>query len=154
MKKTIALALCALLALTALAGCGQAAEAEVQLDELAFQIRDSVESSEELYLLDEGIARELFGAPEDAQCVAWAGAGATAEELAVFELPDEAAAGTLVSSLRSRNDERIDDYADYLPDEVPKLQNTLLLSSGRYVLLCTAPDTAGAREAWDAAFEG
>ena len=36
MKKTIALALCALLALTALAGCGQAAEAEVQLDELAF----------------------------------------------------------------------------------------------------------------------
>lgn len=154
MKKTIALALCALLALTALAGCGQAAEAEVQLDELAFQIRDSVESSEELYLLDEGIARELFGAPEDAQCVAWAGAGATAEELAVFELPDEAAAGTLVSSLRSRNDERIDDYADYLPDEVPKLQNTLLLSNGRYVLLCTAPDTAGAREAWDAAFEG
>ena len=154
MKKTIALALCALLALTALAGCGQAAEAEVQLDELAFQIRDSVESSEELYLLDEGIARELFGAPEDAQCVAWAGAGATAEELAVFELPDEAAAGTLVSSLRSRNDERIDDYADYLPDEVPKLQNTLLLSNGRYVLLCTAPDTAGARSAWDAAFEG
>ena len=113
-----------------------------------------MESSEELYLLDEGIARELFGAPEDAQCVAWAGAGATAEELAVFELPDEAAAGTLVSSLRSRNDERIDDYADYLPDEVPKLQNTLLLSNGRYVLLCTAPDTAGAREAWDAAFEG
>lgn len=154
MKKTIALALCALLALTALAGCGQAAEAEVQLDELAFKIKDSVEFSEELYLLDEGIARELFGAPEDAQCVAWAGAGATAEELAVFELPDEAAAGTLVSSLRSRNDERIDDYADYLPDEVPKLQNTLLLSNGRYVLLCTAPDTAGAREAWDAAFEG
>lgn len=154
MKKTIALALCALLALTALAGCGQAAEAEVQLDELAFQIRDSVESSEELYLLDEGIARQLYGVGEDAQCVAWAGAGATAEELAVFELPDEAAAGTLVSSLRSRNDERIDDYADYLPDEVPKLQNTLLLSNGRYVLLCTAPDTAGAREAWDAAFEG
>lgn len=154
MKKTIALALCALLALTALAGCGQAAEAEVQLDELAFKIKDSVEFSEELYLLDEGIARQLYGVGEDAQCAAWAGAGATAEELAVFELPDEAAAGTLVSSLRSRNDERIDDYADYLPDEVPKLQNTLLLSSGRYVLLCTAPDTAGARSAWDAAFEG
>lgn len=154
MKKTIALALCALLALTALAGCGQAAEAEVQLDELAFQIKDSVEFSEELYLLDEGIARQLYGVGEDAQCAAWAGAGATAEELAVFELPDEAAAGTLVSSLRSRNDERIDDYADYLPDEVPKLEGTLLLSNGRYVLLCTAPDTAGAREAWDAAFEG
>ena len=153
MKKTIALALCALLALTALAGCGQAAEAEVQLDELAFQIRDSVESSEELYLLDEGIARELFGAPEDAQCVAWAGAGATAEELAVFELADAEAAGALLDALRARNAEREESYA-YLPDEVPKLQNTLLLSNGRYVLLCTAPDTAGARSAWDAAFEG
>lgn len=154
MKKTIALALCALLALTALAGCGQAAEAEVQLDELAFQIRDSVESSEELYLLDEGIARELFGAPEDAQCVAWAGAGATAEELAVFELADAEAAGALLDALRARNAEREESYAGYLPDEVPKLQNTLLLSNGRYVLLCTAPDTAGARSAWDEAFEG
>lgn len=154
MKKTIALALCALLALTALAGCGQAAEAEVQLDELAFKIKDSVEFSEELYLLDEGIARQLYGVGEDAQCVAWAGAGATAEELAVFELPDEAAAGALLDALRARNAEREESYAGYLPDEVPKLQNTLLLSSGRYVLLCTAPDTAGAREAWDAAFEG
>lgn len=154
MKKTVTISLCAALLALLLAGCGQAAEAEVQLDELAFKIKDSVEFSEELYLLDEGIARQLYGVGEDAQCAAWAGAGATAEELAVFELPDEAAAGTLVSSLRSRNDERIDDYADYLPDEVPKLQNTLLLSNGRYVLLCTAPDTAGAREAWDAAFEG
>ena len=102
MKKTIALALCALLALTALAGCGQAAEAEVQLDELAFQIRDSVESSEELYLLDEGIARQLYGVGEDAQCVAWAGAGATAEELAVFELADAEAAGALLDALRAR----------------------------------------------------
>lgn len=154
MKKTVTISLCAALLALLLAGCGGAAQPEVELDELAFQIKDSVEFSEELYLLDEGIARQLYGVGEDAQCAAWAGAGATAEELAVFELPDEAAAGTLVSSLRSRNDERIDDYADYLPDEVPKLQNTLLLSSGRYVLLCTAPDTAGAREAWDAAFEG
>ena len=154
MKKTVTISLCAALLALLLAGCGGAAQPEVELDELAFKIKDSVEFSEELYLLDEGIARQLYGVGEDAQCAAWAGAGATAEELAVFELPDEAAAGTLVSSLRSRNDERIDDYADYLPDEVPKLQNTLLLSNGRYVLLCTAPDTAGAREAWDAAFEG
>ena len=154
MKKTIALALCALLALTALAGCGQAAEAEVQLDELAFKIKDSVEFSEELYLLDEGIARQLYGVGEDAQCAAWAGAGATAEELAVFELADAEAAGALLDALRARNAEREESYASYLPDEVPKLQSTLLLSNGRYVLLCTAPDTAGARSAWDAAFEG
>ena len=84
----------------------------------------------------------------------WAGAGATAEELAVFELADAEAAGALLDALRARNAEREESYAGYLPDEVPKLQNTLLLSTGRYVLLCTAPDTAGAREAWDAAFEG
>ena len=80
--------------------------------------------------------------------------GATAEELAVFELADAEAAGALLDALRARNAEREESYAGYLPDEVPKLQNTLLLSNGRYVLLCTAPDTAGAREAWDAAFEG
>ena len=154
MKKTVTISLCAALLALLLAGCGGAAQPEVELDELAFKIKDSVEFSEELYLLDEGIARQLYGVGEDAQCAAWAGAGATAEELAVFGLPDEAAAGTLVSSLRSRNDERIDDYADYLPDEVPKLEGTLLLSSGRYVLLCTAPDTSGAKSAWDSAFAG
>ena len=154
MKKTVTISLCAALLALLLAGCGGAAQPEVELDELAFKIKDSVEFSEELYLLDEGIARELFGAPEDAQCVAWAGAGATAEELAVFELADAEAAGALLDALRARNAEREESYAGYLPDEVPKLQNTLLLSNGRYVLLCTAPDTAGARSAWDAAFEG
>lgn len=57
-----------------LAACG-AQPAEPDLDELAFQLRDSAGFGEEMYLLDEGIARELYGLGTDASCVAWSGAG-------------------------------------------------------------------------------
>ena len=76
MKKAITLIVC--MALTAaLLAAGAAQPAEPDLDELAFQLRDSAGFGEEMYLLDEGIARELYGLGTDASCVAWSGAGAT-----------------------------------------------------------------------------
>lgn len=153
MKKTLTFILAAALAVLLLAACGGQA-AEPDLDELAFKLKDSTAFGEELYLLDEGIARELYGLNEETKCAAWAGAGATAEELAVFETGSEEDARTLLERLQERNSARIADYGSYLPDEVPKLENSLILAEGRFVLLCTAQDSSGARQLWNATFGG
>lgn len=153
MKKAITLIVCTALTAALLAACG-AQPAEPDLDELAFQLRDSAGFGEEMYLLDEGIARELYGLGTDASCVAWSGAGATAEELAVFETASAGDAQELLERLWERNESRIADYGSYLPDEVPKLENSLILAEGRFVLLCTAQDSSGARQLWKATFGG
>lgn len=153
MKKAITLIVCMALTAALLAACG-AQPAEPDLDELAFQLKDSAGFGEEMYLLDEGIARELYGLGADASCVAWSGAGATAEELAVFETASAGDAQELLERLWERNESRIADYGAYLPDEVPKLENSLILAEGRFVLLCTAQDSSGARQLWKATFGG
>lgn len=153
MKKILSLIISAALAVSLLAGCG-GGTAEPDLDELAFKLKDSATFGEELYLLDEGIARELYGLSESVRCAAWAGAGATAEELAVFETASDQEAQSLLERLRERNAARIDDYGAYLPDEVPKLESSLILAEGRFVLLCTAQDASGAHQLWTATFEG
>lgn len=153
MKKAITLIVCMALTAALLAACG-AQPAEPDLDELAFQLKDSANFGEEMYLLDEGIARELYGLGTDASCVAWSGAGATAEELAVFETASAGDAQELLERLWERNESRIADYGSYLPDEVPKLENSLILAEGRFVLLCTAQDSSGARQLWKATFGG
>ena len=153
MKKAITLIVCMALTAALLAACG-AQPAAPDLDELALQLRDSAGFGEEMYLLDEGIARELYGLGTDASCVAWSGAGATAEELAVFETASAGDAQELLERLWERNESRIADYGSYLPDEVPKLENSLILAEGRFVLLCTAQDSSGARQLWKATFGG
>ena len=75
-----------------------------------------------------------------------AGVFATAEELAVFEAKDAAAAASLAEKLQARNSERLADYADYLPAEVPKLENAVIISGGRYVVLCVATDASAVKE--------
>ena len=60
----------------------------------------------------------------------------------------------LLERLWERNESRIADYGSYLPDEVPKLENSLILAEGRFVLLCTAQDSSGARQLWKATFGG
>ena len=74
------------------------------------------------------------------------GTGATAEELAVFETKDSAAAEALVEKLKTRNSDRIESYSTYIPAEVPKLEDAVMVSGGRYVVLCVAQDASAVRE--------
>ena len=137
MIKRIAAALLALCLVLPLAACGQGGELELNIDELG----------EELYALDESVAQGLYGTDADTRCWVRAGTGATAEELAVFETKDADAAAALVQKLEARNADRIESYSSYIPEEVPKLENAVILSGGRYVVLCVAKDASAVREA-------
>ena len=93
-----------------------------------------------------GSANARLSAAFDASTVR-AGTGATAEELAVFETADAEAAAALVTKLEARNADRIENYSSYIPSEVPKLEDAVIISGGRYVVLCVAEDASGVREA-------
>ena len=136
MKKKITAAALALALILALTACGQPKEPELNIDEFG----------EQLYSLDEAVAQGLYGVDADTRCWVRAGSGATAEELAVFEAKDAAAAASLAEKLQARNSERLADYADYLPAEVPKLENAVIISGGRYVVLCVATDASAVKE--------
>ena len=144
MKLTRIAALVPALAMVfALAGCGGAAE-PIDVSALGQQLVDAAGFGEPMNALDGAVALGLYGAPEGTTVAAWAGTGATAEEVAVFDCGSAEAAGALVKTLEQRNDVRASQYADYDPEEVPKLENALIISGGQYVVLLVAQDQGDA----------
>lgn len=147
MIKRIAAALLALCLVLPLVACGQGGELKLNIDELGEELYSAGTFGEELYSLDESVAQGLYGTDADTRCWVRAGTGATAEELAVFETKDADAAAALVQKLEARNADRIESYSSYIPEEVPKLESAVILSGGRYVVLCVAEDSSAVREA-------
>ena len=62
--------------------------------------------------------------------------GATAEEIAVFEAVDADAAQRIEAAVLQRIADQKTSFEDYLPAELPRLEDPFLFVKGRYVVLC------------------
>lgn len=158
MKKRVAVlafAFC-LFAAGCLAGCGTDGDekekdgsdaAAIDVQQLADQLVSQVSFEDQLSGVDQETALLLYGleAGQIKSCAVYAGTGATAEEVAVFEASDEEAVDAVVNSVNKRVESQLADYADYRPEEVPKLENAVIETSGNYVVLCVCADDAAAR---------
>ncbi len=78
---------------------------------------------------------------------AYVGSGATAESAAVFQAVDAAAAEQIAAALESFTENWADGYADYKPEEVPKLTSAVLEREGVFVVFCVTADHVGAKTA-------
>lgn len=70
--------------------------------------------------------------------------GVSKEQIVVLKATDETAAADMASTLRELVQEWIQTDTDYAPQEVPKLEKTVLRQSGVWVVMVVAndPDTA------------
>ena len=114
----LALALC-----LSLAACGGEESKTIDINALAEELVNAATFGEPMNALDSSVALGLYGCAEGTSVCAYAGTGATAEEVAVFDCGSSDAAAALVSSLTQRNKTRISQYSSYNPTEVPKLES-------------------------------
>ncbi len=148
MKRRLAAGLAALaIMVMALAGCQ---EAQVQLDaaQAADAILSAVSFEDEMTAVDADMRDTLYGtsASDIANAKVYVSTGATAEEIAVFEAVDEAAAGRIAEAVDKRLEQQRLDYEDYAPAEMPKLNDPALVKEGKYILLCVSNDKAAAMQ--------
>lgn len=138
-----------------IAGCANSAPT-VDVNSLAKSLASDVAYGEPLTELDsDAVERAFHVDPEDVAAVdAYIGSGATVDEVSVWEGKDDAAAQKIEETLQQRVDQRKEDYADYKPEEVPKLDNAVLVRSGKYVVLCVTDDAAAAQKIADEALGG
>lgn len=78
-----------------------------------------------------------------------ASATVASDEFAVIEANDEQAAGKIVSKLDAYRKERISLFASYAASEVPKLEDALLESEGKYVIFVSSDKLDAAKEIWN-----
>lgn len=70
---------------------------------------------------------------------------ATAEECAVFEAVDSAAAGRILTACQTRQTSQVSSYENYVPTEVAKINAAVVAQSGNYVLYIVSNDQAAVK---------
>ncbi len=150
MKKLIALILAAVLVLAA--GCAKKdAGLKVDAAAAADKLASSVQFTDQMSAVADKTVLKLYGLEQSTveKLKAYESTGATAEEVAVFEAKDEDAAAKVKEAAQKRIEDQKAAFQDYQPKEMAKLKNPLLVTAGKYVVLCVSNDNAAAQKAVD-----
>ena len=79
----------------------------------------------------------------------YVGTGATAEEILIIELIKKDDKNVITENIKTKIQERKQDFENYLPKEVFKLENYNLESKENYIILCISNDFDKAKEIID-----
>ncbi|MCI1954872.1 MAG: DUF4358 domain-containing protein [Oscillospiraceae bacterium] len=150
MKERIVCVIAAALLLFA-AGCAKREAVNADAGAVADEIVKSVTFRDQMSPIAQKTIVKNYGldAADVTKAKAYESTGATAEEAAVFEAKDEAAAERVKKAAQGRVEDQKSAFQDYQPKEMAKLKNPLLIQSGRYVVLVVADDTSGAKKITD-----
>lgn len=150
-KSRLTAVLAALVILTA--GCGGDKAKEIDAKALAGSLLSEVTYEDELQELSEQMAAMQFDTEDGVKIYLYMGGGATAEEVAVFEAPDEEAAKKQLDHVKDFVDDQIETERDYRPEEVKRLEAAVLERRGKYVILCVSSDSDKAKDIIEKAFK-
>lgn len=155
MKKTACIAL--LLALcAALCACQKKTDAIPACKDAAAAVTASQETAEMTELSAAKIAKYLLideTLYTDAAVYIDA-SRATAECVCIFTAKDGDSLAAVQAALSDYCKAQLEQYRDYRPDEVPKLENALMKTRGMQTVLIVVPDAAAAETALDAIWNG
>ncbi len=143
MKKIMTIFVSALL-LLGLSACGKAATLNV--DELSADVLKNVSFEVELKKINSDVILGNYGLPEGVTGDIWRGSSTAPDQLAVFLAPDENTAAKTVDALKENIKELKTTYSGYAPEEVPKLDKSVIEKHGKYVILCITNDSDNAQK--------
>ena len=151
-KSRAVFALCLLPALC-LGGC-QKKEAEAKNPDpskLAGQLLEGISFQDKLEETDKDAALTVLGLESYESkvndCAIYLGTGATAEEVVVLKTGDEKGAQEIRTVLKENHLNRLkEDFQNYVPPEVPKIEDAALYAKGQTVALCVSSDSGKALE--------
>ncbi len=141
--KTKLLIITLLLLSLVLSGCNQK-NVEIDTEQLLEELQEQLPFADQLSPIKENMIYHLY--PIDSKNVmsitVLTSSGATAEEIAIIQTSD-------VEEAKKAIDQRIEtkrnDFANYLPKEVEKLKDPVIVTKGNYVILCISDDSEKAR---------
>ena len=140
------------LLLLALAGCS-GGEKQVDAAALADELKNGLTFKDEMTAAEDTVRDALYAidGADVAQGKLYTSSGATAEEIAVFKAGDKEAADRLYKAVQERLKNQKTAFEDYVPAEMTKLNNAVLVKKGTMVVLCVADDYAAAKKIVDKA---
>ena len=119
-------------------GCGNEVKT-FDPNDLANELIAEVNFDDELTKF-EGDISKLYDLPEVEYYVVYIGSGATAEEIAIITLKDESDEESVREALEKRVEEQKQSFSNYVPEEVARLDKSVIQSNQKYVVLCVSDE--------------
>ena len=143
LRKALAL-IFILAAVAALAACGGKSGSSIDAQALAKELMEKIDFVDELNLINSEMVSKLYGIDNAQEAYVYMGSGATAEEVAVFKFADEQAAKDGLAKAEQRIASQKDSFANYIPEEVARLDNAVIKQSGEYLAVCVSEGSTAA----------
>ena len=118
---------------------------------IANSLKDSLDDDVKGTMVEYDASRidKIIGVKEDlyskAVCMVDA-SGASAHEIDCFEANDENSAKEIETALKTRIDNQKNAFKDYVPAEMDKLNDPVLVVDGNYVIMCLSNNNSKAKE--------
>lgn len=147
MKKTL-IGVIILVTLLSFCGCTKGAEnkGDIDIGSLANQIVETAKLSNGVFLVESEIALKMYDIEDDIQIITYASSGSSAEEVSVFKAENVTDANTVMEKVQRRVADRQEEYKDYMPEQVSKLENAIIEQRDIYVFLCISSSSDDVKE--------
>ncbi len=129
-----------LISLCLLWGCSNQESVVIDLGSLGKQMQEEIAFDDELNLLSTDMIPALYGIDNAVEAYVYMGSQATAEEIALFKFANAEDASAGKATLEDHLEKQKQDYANYIPEEVARIEKAVLRQEGNYVLLCVSYD--------------
>ena len=102
---------------------------------------------EPLFQSSGSIGLDIFGIPSSAvsDVAYYVASAAVAEEVLVVKAASSADVSTIKSCIEARRSMQAEDYADYVPKEVPKLNSAITYTNGDVIVFCVSNNNSAMR---------
>ena len=115
---------------------------QINIEGLAEEIAKCSAFEDQLEKVDSEMTMQdyNFSTDEVAQLVSYQGSGASSEEIVILQVKEKSNINSVKDKINRRLAERKEAFESYLPEEVGKIDNSILRVEGNYIILCVAKD--------------
>lgn len=126
----------------------QPAEKIVDAKAIADSLKNDIKYKDELNEIDLETAAMFydFSSVEIEEAYIYESSGATAEEIVVIKCKDSDNAKKVKALFDSRVDEQMESFESYIPEEVVKLKEAVIITSKEYAVLSVSDDASKAKD--------
>lgn len=110
----------------------------IDISKLAEDIMENIKFEDELNKVDNETANKLYDINNAVSQVVYMSSGATAEEMAIFEFKDEENCKIALEKANNRIEEQKQSFKDYMPKEMKKIEDAIVVSKNKYLIVCIA----------------
>lgn len=135
--------------------CNQEKIKDIDVKELGKSLLSNITYEDELTEIDQDIANTIYDFTDIhiLNSVFYIGSGATAEEIVVLKCENAEQATKAKEKLETRITEQKESFQNYVPEELKKLDKSVLIIKGSYTILSISNTDTKAKEIIEDAFK-